>query len=93
VLGGVKFAKKPFNNNNNNNNNDNNNNNNNKVKAKSQTLEGYISRDIYILSYIQKCPKRIFPILFLTFSARDFGFQRQDFFFSSAVTLCLPFLL
>jgi hypothetical protein len=30
----------------------------------SQTPEGYISKDIYILSYIQKSPKRIFPILF-----------------------------
>jgi hypothetical protein len=29
-----------------------------------QTAEGYISKDIYILSYIQKSPKRIFPILF-----------------------------
>jgi hypothetical protein len=28
------------------------------------TPEGYISKDIYILSYIQKSPKRIFSILF-----------------------------
>jgi hypothetical protein len=27
-----------------------------------QTPEGYISKDIYILSYIQKSPKRIFPV-------------------------------
>jgi hypothetical protein len=85
-----------------------------------QTPEGYISKDIYILSYIQKSPKRIFSILFgsriflgynilflgiskyhirlftrgphilsyilfSTFSARDFGFQRQYFSFSTAV--------
>jgi hypothetical protein len=30
----------------------------------SQTPEGYISKDIYILSYIRKSPKRIFLILF-----------------------------
>jgi hypothetical protein len=30
----------------------------------NQTPEGYISKDIYILSYIQKSPKRIFDILF-----------------------------
>jgi glucan phosphoethanolaminetransferase (alkaline phosphatase superfamily) len=30
----------------------------------SQTPEGYLSKDIYILSYIQKSAKRIFPILF-----------------------------
>jgi hypothetical protein len=76
--------------------------------------EGYISKDIDILSYIQKSPKRIFPILFWSrifwgynilflgiskyhihilsyilfsaFSARDFGFQRQDFSFSTAVS-------
>jgi hypothetical protein len=29
-----------------------------------QTLEGYISTDIYILSYIQNAPKRIFHIFF-----------------------------
>jgi hypothetical protein len=79
-----------------------------------QTPEGYISKDIYILSYIQKSPKRNFSILFWsrifwgynilflgiskyhihilsyilfsTFSARDFGFQRQDFSFSTAVS-------
>jgi hypothetical protein len=79
-----------------------------------QTPEGYISKDIYILSYIQKSPKRIFPILFWSriflgynilllgiskyhihilsyilfsmFSARDSGFQRQDFSFSTAVS-------
>jgi hypothetical protein len=30
----------------------------------NQTPEGYISKDIYIPSYIQKSPKRIFSILF-----------------------------
>jgi hypothetical protein len=29
-----------------------------------QTPEGYISKDIYILSYIQKSPKRIFLTFF-----------------------------
>jgi hypothetical protein len=62
---------------------------------------------MFILSYIQKSPKRIFPIffwsriflciskyhihilsyiLFSAFSARDFGFQRQYFSFSTAVS-------
>jgi hypothetical protein len=30
----------------------------------NQRPEGNISKDIYILSYIQKSPKRIFPVLF-----------------------------
>jgi hypothetical protein len=29
-----------------------------------QTPEGYISKDIYIISCIQKAPKWIFPIIF-----------------------------
>jgi hypothetical protein len=33
-------------------------------KGTSQTPEGYISKYIYIISYIQKSPKRIFTILF-----------------------------
>jgi hypothetical protein len=36
----------------------------NAIITRGQTPEGYISKDIYILSYIQKSPKRIFPILF-----------------------------
>jgi hypothetical protein len=36
----------------------------NAVTSNTDTGRIYISKDIYILSYIQKCPKRIFPILF-----------------------------
>jgi hypothetical protein len=50
------------------------------------TPEGYISKDIYFLGISKYHIHILSYILFLAFSARDFGFQRQYFSFCTAIS-------